>query len=146
MGNNIEEMDRYGESTDVSTLESGTKFKVINGSWNGQIIKNEDGVFLNFLDKYFQNIDDYSPKKIEGPYYLVIDIQEKGFKESKGVYKHYKGGIYYVFDFAKHTEDEIELVIYSDEQKRVWARPKDMFFGYVTLDDGREVQRFKRIR
>ena len=145
MENNIEGLNRYGESTDVSTLESGTKFRVINGNWNGQIIKNEDGVFLNFLDNYFQNIDDYPPKKINGSYYLVIDIKEN-IKESKGVYKHYKGEIYYVSDFAKHTEDGIELVIYSDKQKRVWARPKDMFFGNVTLNDGSKVQRFKRIQ
>lgn len=54
---------------------------------------------------------------------------------SKGEkYRHYKGGVYTIHGMATHTEDEVRLVTYSDEADNFWARPVDMFFGY--LDDG----------
>lgn len=51
-------------------------------------------------------------------------------------FKHYKGGIYKIIALATHTELQEGLVIYEDEQRNVWARPIDMFFG--TLEDGRK--------
>lgn len=49
-------------------------------------------------------------------------------------YKHYKGSIYTATGMATHTEDEEGLVIYKDEKGCIWARPMEMFFGY--LNDG----------
>jgi len=51
-------------------------------------------------------------------------------------YKHYKGGIYKIVALATHTELQDGLVIYEDEQHNIWARPIEMFFGY--LEDGRK--------
>ena len=56
-------------------------------------------------------------------------------------YRHYKGGVYTITGMATHTEDEEGLVIYKDAKGRFWARPVDMFFGY--LDDG--TKRFTKI-
>lgn len=56
-------------------------------------------------------------------------------------YKHYKGGIYTVASIATHTETKDGLVIYYDSNKNIWARPIEMFFGY--LDNG--VKRFVKI-
>lgn len=49
-------------------------------------------------------------------------------------YRHYKGGVYWITGTATHTESQEGLVIYMDNRNNVWARPVEMFFGY--LDDG----------
>lgn len=55
-----------------------------------------------------------------------------------GIYMHFKGNEYEVFDLAEHTETGETLVIYrSINRKRycdnniVYARPIDMFFSKV---------------
>lgn len=60
----------------------------------------------------------------------------------QGLYQHYKGGRYRVIGTARHTEHEGELVIYQGARGELWARPRAMFEGRVTLADGREVRRF----
>ena len=61
-------------------------------------------------------------------------------------YKHYKGNIYRFLHEAKHSESKEEFVIYQAlyGNNEIWARPKDMFFGYVEVD-GVEQLRFKEI-
>ena len=55
---------------------------------------------------------------------------------------HYKGGKYTIIMKAKHTETEEELIIYqSDETKKNWARPEEMFDEYVE-HEGEEKKRF----
>ncbi|MFD0587634.1 DUF1653 domain-containing protein [Paenibacillus sp. GCM10027627] len=51
-------------------------------------------------------------------------------------FKHYSGNIYTLFNIATHTETEETLVVYHDENYKIWARPIDMFFGY--LEDGQK--------
>lgn len=60
-----------------------------------------------------------------------------------GLYQHFKGNNYYVFDTAKHSENEEIMVIYAPNQKRdeLWVRPLNMFFERVKTETG-EVQRF----
>lgn len=61
--------------------------------------------------------------------------------------KHYKGGLYTIVGFAKHTETGEDLVLYvsATESSDVWARPKSMLFEEVTVED--EVkQRFEVIK
>ncbi|MEG0385661.1 MAG: DUF1653 domain-containing protein [Solibacillus sp.] len=58
-------------------------------------------------------------------------------------YKHYKGNIYTIITIGKHTETNEELVVYTDE-KEVWVRPAEMFFGVIIMD-GIEIQRFEKI-
>ncbi len=59
----------------------------------------------------------------------------------KGIYRHYKGGLYEVLGVAVHSETLEELVLYKslyDTEKypkgTVWARPKEMFLDYVDED------------
>ncbi|MFT0803322.1 DUF1653 domain-containing protein [Bacillus swezeyi] len=61
-------------------------------------------------------------------------------------FKHYKGGLYRVIGEVTHTETEEKLVIYEDENKDgiLWARPKNMFFGNVTVG-GKEIKRFTKM-
>lgn len=60
-----------------------------------------------------------------------------------GIYQHYKGDFYEVTNFARHTENSEELVIYkSVKDGKVWARPKSMFLEKIVLN-GREVPRFR---
>lgn len=49
------------------------------------------------------------------------------------IFRHFKGGLYEVVDFAKHTETGETLVIYRsmNEPDKIWARPADMFFSKV---------------
>lgn len=56
-------------------------------------------------------------------------------------YEHYKGNIYTIMSIATHTETMEGLVVYKDKNNNIWARPVEMFFGY--LNDGRK--RFTKI-
>lgn len=63
----------------------------------------------------------------------------------KGIYQHFKGGVYEVIDFAKHSETLEEMVIYkSIDTGMIWVRPKSMWNEYKELD-GKKVQRFTYI-
>jgi hypothetical protein len=62
----------------------------------------------------------------------------------KDVYRHYKGGIYYLIGIGKHSETEEELVIYENEKGDLWVRPYEMFFEDVTVN-GEVVKRFQKI-
>lgn len=63
------------------------------------------------------------------------------------LYKHYKGGLYRLIGEAKHTETEEDVVVYfSVETGRMWVRPKEMFYEFIDLPDGRKsVPRFAEI-
>jgi hypothetical protein len=60
----------------------------------------------------------------------------------KGVYRHYKGGIYEVTEIAVHSETGEELVIYKNvSDGRCWARPIGMWNEEISLPSGK-VKRF----
>jgi hypothetical protein len=50
-----------------------------------------------------------------------------------GIYRHFKGEKYKVIGVAYHTETLDELVIYESlgDNKKIWARPKKMFFDVI---------------
>lgn len=52
------------------------------------------------------------------------------------LYKHYKGGLYYVIGEAKSTDDLTDLVVYHalDEDREMWARKKEEFLSKVEDD------------
>ena len=59
------------------------------------------------------------------------------------LYRHYKGGLYRLIGEGIHTESNEELVFYmSVETGKLYARPFDMFYGTVNLDNGSVVPRF----
>lgn len=50
------------------------------------------------------------------------------------LYRHYKGGMYYVVGEAKSTDDDLtELVVYHalDEDGEMWVRNKEEFLSKV---------------
>lgn len=59
-------------------------------------------------------------------------------------FKHYKGNIYWLAGVAKHTETEEELAIYTDMRGGTWARPLEMFHGYVE-HEGKLIKRFSKV-
>jgi hypothetical protein len=64
---------------------------------------------------------------------------------TKGVYQHFKGGMYMVEGLAKHSEDGTDLVIYrSLKTNEVWARPLSMFMDIKQTEEGYTF-RFTRI-
>ncbi len=66
--------------------------------------------------------------------------------EAKKYYRHFKGDKYMARAEGQDNESLIPVVIYQalyGEQK-VWVRPKDMFYGTVTIDSV-EFSRFKEI-
>lgn len=65
---------------------------------------------------------------------------------TSGSYRHYKGNEYDVLAEAIHSETGEKLVIYQsvDDPGKVWARPYDMFFETVIVDD-KEIPRFSKI-
>ena len=59
-----------------------------------------------------------------------------------GTYRHYKGPLYEVYEVARHSETEEELVVYRAiyGERGLWVRPLAMFVESV---DGRP--RFERV-
>lgn len=53
------------------------------------------------------------------------------------IYRHYKGNLYLVTGFAKHSETLEDLVIYQSVSlagNQVWARPVSMWNEIVDVD------------
>lgn len=65
-----------------------------------------------------------------------------------GLYKHYKGNIYEVIGFAKHSETLEEMVVYKatyqKDGENIWVRPKSMFIEFITIE-GKLIPRFEKI-
>lgn len=63
-----------------------------------------------------------------------------------GKYRHFKGNVYDVIGFAKHSETGEKLVIYRSVENpdEVWARPYKMFAETIG-SDGQTVKRFTKI-
>jgi hypothetical protein len=75
--------------------------------------------------------------------YKVTDIQHhSGIRF--GVYRHYKGKYYFVYEVARHSETLEELVVYRClyGKRDLWVRPLAMFSGSVQLN-GVERPRFE---
>lgn len=62
------------------------------------------------------------------------------------LYRHYKGNEYELLGEATHSETGEELVVYRAlyGEGRLWARPKEMFFGSVKKD-GVDIPRFEKL-
>ncbi|WP_336943991.1 DUF1653 domain-containing protein [Acinetobacter modestus] len=66
----------------------------------------------------------------------------------RGIYQHYKGQIYQIFNVARHSETEEQLVVYQClyGDYSMWVRPLSMFVETVELEDGQVIPRFKLIQ
>ena len=64
-----------------------------------------------------------------------------------GIYLHYKGSEYHIYDTATHSETGELLVLYRPlyGDKKMWVRPFEMFLESVEIN-GLYVPRFKYIR
>lgn len=50
------------------------------------------------------------------------------------MYRHFKGGLYIVIGFARHSETEENLVLYKPvDDEQVWVRPSAMFEERVCI-------------
>lgn len=50
-----------------------------------------------------------------------------------GIYKHFKGDLYFIEDIAYHSETKEKMVVYRAlyGENRLWCRPYEMFFEEV---------------
>ncbi len=64
-----------------------------------------------------------------------------------GLYRHYKGNDYYVFQVAYHSETREALVVYQClyDDYSWWVRPLSMFVETVSID-GKAIPRFQFVR
>lgn len=64
-----------------------------------------------------------------------------------GIYQHYKGQEYQVYELAQHSETEEVLVVYRCLYGKydLWVRPLKMFLESVSVD-GALIPRFKFAR
>lgn len=64
------------------------------------------------------------------------------------VYKHFKGDLYLVIDFAQHSETDEKLVIYRClyEDGKLYARPYDMFASKVDREKYPDVEQEYRFQ
>ena len=62
---------------------------------------------------------------------------------SPGLYRHYKGQLYQVFSFARHSETREWMVVYQALYGDFgwWVRPAAMFAEHVQVD-GKSAPRF----
>ena len=77
--------------------------------------------------------------------YYFIRLMSQSMK--KGIYQHYKGPLYQVFNVATHSETEEKLVVYQClyGDYSLWVRPLAMFSETVEYE-GKTVERFKLIQ
>lgn len=63
-----------------------------------------------------------------------------------GIYRHFKGQHYRVYDIASHSETEEAVVVYRClyGERGLWVRPVSMFFDHVNYE-GEQVPRFELI-
>lgn len=62
----------------------------------------------------------------------------------KGIYKHFKGGLYEVLFTAIHSETEEEMVVYKSLlNNSIWVRPISMWNEEV-IYDGKKTKRFTK--
>jgi hypothetical protein len=75
-------------------------------------------------------------------------IRKQKMVLQRGIYQHYKGQIYQVFNVARHSETEEQLVVYQClyGDYSMWVRPLSMFVETVELEDGQVIPRFKLIQ
>jgi len=68
-------------------------------------------------------------------------------KVEPGLYQHYKGPQYRVFNVARHSETEEEVVFYQAlyGDYGFWVRPLSMFLETVEVD-GEQVPRFALVQ
>ena len=60
----------------------------------------------------------------------------------RGIYKHYKGGVYELVDVARHSETLEKLVVYRNVATgEYWVRPIHMWDEKVNVN-GEEISRF----
>ena len=59
-------------------------------------------------------------------------------------FRHFKGNLYRLEGFAKHTETQEEMVVYRAlyGERGLWVRPAKMFFETIERD-GKRMKRFE---
>ena len=64
-----------------------------------------------------------------------------------GIYEHYKGHQYQVYETATHSETEEVMVVYRPlyGERALWVRPLSMFIEHVERE-GISVPRFKWLK
>ena len=78
----------------------------------------------------------------------IVNLRVNNMALQRGIYQHYKGQLYQVFNVARHSETDEELVVYQClySDYSMWVRPLTMFTETVQLEDGQTVPRFKLIQ
>ena len=113
-------------------MQFGTHYSGLVDVLNGKPVAVENGNARIHVEPFSSMIivnDDIVNVQPE-PKPIPVEAPEE--IEAGQKYRHFKGGIYTVKAIATQSETLEELVIYqSDEDGKVWARPKSMFTDTV---------------
>ena len=99
---------------------------------------------IDLNERYFQIVGSTTPSYIvDNIKEIVYNTVEKSF--IKGIYKHFKGGIYKVIGISNSCDTLEKQVIYLDKDNKCWTRNYEEFFSLVEID-GKEVPRFEKLK
>ena len=73
-------------------------------------------------------------------------MTEEQQKQVGREFRHFKGNLYRLEGFAKHTETQEEMVVYRAlyGEHGLWVRPEKMFFETIERD-GKRMKRFELV-
>jgi len=117
-------------------LETGDRVE-----FYGEYIWNRHGGLIHWTHK--------DPNGVHGDGYVKVlasDSEGENCPIPLGVYRHYKGQLYDVTGFARHSETLEDMVIYKAlyGEMKTWVRPLSMWSEAVIVD-GKSVKRFESV-
>jgi predicted DNA-binding transcriptional regulator YafY len=124
--------------------ERGTRVIKPHRVWFGSTVWHaREQWLIEAIDRDRKELRNFSLQNIHGWH---VDAHETPSGPIRtGIYRHFKGGFYYVISTLRHSETNEEMVSYRALHGNfdLWVRPREMFESVVTAPDGEKLKRFQ---